>query len=63
MNEMVTELGGMIRALDTGVDTLGEASGELNRISDQMSEGAKISVKKVNNVASAAEEMTRKFQI
>jgi len=58
MNEMVAELGQMIRALNGGVDTLGSASGELNRISDQMSEGADLSVTKVNNVASAAEEMS-----
>ncbi|MEH0019640.1 MAG: methyl-accepting chemotaxis protein [Desulfobacter sp.] len=58
MNEMVTELGDMIRDLNTGVDTLSSASGELDRISDRMKEDADTSVEKVNNVASAAEEMS-----
>ncbi|MCG8637754.1 MAG: methyl-accepting chemotaxis protein [Desulfobacterales bacterium] len=58
MNEMVTELAQMIRDLNTGVDTLSTASGELNLISDQMKTGTDSSVEKVNNVASAAEEMS-----
>ncbi|HCY83540.1 MAG TPA: hypothetical protein DHV36_00225, partial [Desulfobacteraceae bacterium] len=58
MNDMVTELAQMIGGLNSGVDTLSEASGELNRISDLMKEGAATSVEKVNNVASAAEEMS-----
>ncbi|MBA3012876.1 MAG: methyl-accepting chemotaxis protein [Desulfobacula sp.] len=58
MNEMAGELAQMIRELNSGVDTLGTASGELDRISDQMSKGAETSVEKVNTVASAAEEMS-----
>ncbi|MCP4718837.1 MAG: methyl-accepting chemotaxis protein [Desulfobacteraceae bacterium] len=58
MNEMTGELAQMIRDLNSGVDTLSTASGELNKISDQMSIGAETSVSKVNTVASAAEEMS-----
>ncbi|MBU1193309.1 MAG: methyl-accepting chemotaxis protein [Proteobacteria bacterium] len=58
MNEMVEGLAQMIKELNAGVHTLSSASGELNLISDKMSEGAEITVSKVNTVASAAEEMS-----
>ena len=58
MNGMVTNLAQMIRDLNTGVGTLRSASGELNTIADQMSDGAEASLEKVNSVASAAEEMS-----
>ncbi len=58
MNDMVHGLGDMIRNLNEEVDTLGNASGELNRISEDMSEGSKSSMGKINTVASAAEEMS-----
>lgn len=58
MNEMVEGLAKMIKDLNAGVHTLSSASGELNLISDKMSEGAEITVSKVNTVASAAEEMS-----
>ncbi len=58
MNEMVKELAEMIRQMNSGVETLDRASGELNQISDQMTLGAETSVTKVNTVASAAEEMS-----
>lgn len=58
MNEMVKGLAQMIRDLNSGVHTLSSASGELNRISDKMTEGSELTVSKVNTVASAAEEMS-----
>ncbi len=58
MNEMVKGLAQMIRDLNSGVNTLSSASGELNRISDKMTEGSELTVSKVNTVASAAEEMS-----
>ncbi len=58
MNEMVAGLATMIRDLNAGVDTLSNASGELNQISDDMGTGADTSVARVNSVASAAEQMS-----
>lgn len=58
MNGMVEGLADMIKELNQGVHTLSAASGELNQISDKMSEGAEMTVTKVNTVASAAEEMS-----
>ncbi len=58
MNEMVQGLAQMIKDINGGVHTLSSASGELNQISDKMSEGAETTVSKVNTVASAAEEMS-----
>lgn len=58
MNEMVKGLAQMIKDLNSGVHTLSSASGELNLISDKMTEGSELTVSKVNTVASAAEEMS-----
>jgi len=58
MNEMVAGLAAMVKDLNAGVDTLSDASGELNRISDDMGTGADTSVARVNSVASAAEQMS-----
>jgi len=58
MNEMVKGLAQMIKDLNSGVQTLSSASGELNLISDKMTEGSELTVSKVNTVASAAEEMS-----
>ncbi len=58
MNDMVEGLAEMIKDLNSGVHALSTTSGELNQISDQMSEGSETTVSKVNMVASAAEEMS-----
>ncbi len=58
MNEMVGGLAAMVKDLNAGVDTLRDASGELNRISDDMGAGADTAVARVNSVASAAEQMS-----
>ncbi len=58
MNEMVTGLADLIRNLNLNVDTLSQASSELNQISDRMNSGAQTSVNKVNTVASAAEQVS-----
>ncbi|HKJ97331.1 MAG TPA: methyl-accepting chemotaxis protein [Desulfotignum sp.] len=58
MNDMVAGLAAMVRDLNAGVDTLSGASGELNRISEDMGTGADTSVARVNSVASAAEQMS-----
>ena len=58
MNDMVAGLAAMVKDLNAGVDTLSDASGELNRISDDMGAGADTSVARVNSVASAAEQMS-----
>ncbi|HKL01853.1 MAG TPA: methyl-accepting chemotaxis protein [Desulfotignum sp.] len=58
MNDMVAGLAAMVKDLNTGVDTLRDASGELNRISDDMGTGADTAVARVNSVASAAEQMS-----
>ncbi len=58
MNSMVKGLAHLIKEINSGIHTLSEASGELNQISDKMSDSSEGTVSKVNTVASAAEEMS-----
>ncbi len=58
LDSMSLKLGGVIRDIVSGVETLSASSTELNLISDQMSQGADQTLARANMVAAAAEEMS-----
>ena len=58
LNNMVKNLGRMIRDITAGVDTLSSSSTELSAISHQMTSGAEQTSEKSNTVSAAAEEMS-----
>ena len=62
LHKMVTQLGGMIREIVTGVHQLTASSGELNSISGQLLDSSRETTEKSASVATAAEEMTSNMQ-
>ncbi len=58
LNDVVSSLGGMIRDIANGVETLSSSSTELSALSQEMSFGAKKTHEKSTAVSSAAEEMS-----
>ena len=58
LNDMTSNLGGMITEITAGVKTLSTSSTDLASISEQMSQGAMETSGKSETVASAAEEMS-----
>lgn len=58
LNEMVGKLGGMVKEITLGVETLSSSSTELSTISQQMSSASEATAKKSNTVAVATEEMS-----
>ncbi len=58
INKIVKNVGGMIKDIVTGMDTLASASTELSAISEQMAEGAEQTTGRAETVAAAAEEMS-----
>ena len=58
LSNTVSELGGMIKDIITGVNTLSSSSTELAAISTQLSSTSASASERANNVASASEEMS-----
>ncbi|MCP4160921.1 MAG: methyl-accepting chemotaxis protein [Deltaproteobacteria bacterium] len=58
LNNMTSNLGGMIKEITSGVETLSSSSTDLAVISEQMSQGAKQTEDKSRTVAKSAEEMS-----
>ncbi len=58
LNNMTSNIGGMIKEITSGVDTLSSSSTDLAAISEQMSQGANETSDKSGTVAAAAEEMS-----
>ncbi|WP_163337806.1 methyl-accepting chemotaxis protein [Desulfopila sp. IMCC35008] len=58
LNKISSDLGGMIREIVTGVNTLSSSSTSLSAIASQLSSGAGEASSRSNNVATAAEEMS-----
>ncbi|WP_236893188.1 methyl-accepting chemotaxis protein [Desulfoluna limicola] len=58
LNNMTSNLGGMIKEITSGVETLSTSSSGLAAISEQMSQGASETSEKSETVAAAAEEMS-----
>jgi methyl-accepting chemotaxis protein len=62
LNAMAAQLGGMIREIISGVDTLSASSNDLAAVSKQLSTAAKDTSDKAGTVAAAAEEMSVNVQ-
>lgn len=58
LGRTVTELGGMIKEIITGVNTLSSSSTELAAISTQLSATSESAAERTNTVASASEELS-----
>jgi len=58
LNHMTKNIGGMIREITSGVETLSSSSTDLAAVSRQMSDGAGLSASKTETVAAATEEMS-----
>ncbi|MBI9088072.1 MAG: methyl-accepting chemotaxis protein [Desulfobacterium sp.] len=58
LNNMTSNLGGMINEIAAGVETLSSSSTDLAAVSEQMTQGANETSEKSETVAAAAEEMS-----
>ena len=62
LNTMVDQLGGMVKEIVAGVNTLTDSSGELTTVSGRLNEAAEATSGKSTMVASSAEEMNSNMQ-
>ncbi len=58
LNHMTSNIGGMIKEISSGVETLSSSSTDLASVSEQMTQGADQASKKAETVAAASEEMS-----
>ncbi|BCS99118.1 chemotaxis protein [Desulfoluna limicola] len=58
LNHMTSNIGGMIKEISSGVETLSSSSTDLATISEQMTQGTDQASKKTETVAAATEEMS-----